>query len=378
MKKFLLSVFTGLFIFSMLFSGAYAAKNDPIQVIFNDNLIALKVPPLVADGNIFVPVGEISDLLGMKVAWIDSTRTVKLTFRNTYADIRLGSNVAVINGSQVPLDMPVKVMGGKTYIPLQFVSEYLDGISVDWNLAPKMIRMGGTFNGFVNKPIEGFINLYNWAGKVIKSIPENKVPGLNTGLPSLQSNVKLPENLLLVNRSNPVPKNYVPKTLKKYKNTSVMMDSDALKALEEMMAAVSKARIGALWVSSGYRSYNIQQMLYNKKVRECRSQYNAKAEDYAATIVARPGESEHQTGLAIDISNNGKLLFSFGNTVQGKWLKENAYKFGYVIRYETSKFRVTGVQNEPWHLRFVGKRHARIMHDKNLCLEEYVEYLKHL
>lgn len=124
-------------------------------------------------------------------------------------------------------------------------------------------------------------------------------------------------------------------------------------------------------VRSGYRSYGEQQNILENKI----SQYikeglsAKKAKQAALNFVAKPGASEHQTGLAVDINcENGK---STSDEVYS-WLKNNAHKYGFICRYPENKTHITGIADEPWHYRFVGKTAAKEMYDKNLCLEEYL------
>jgi D-alanyl-D-alanine carboxypeptidase len=96
----------------------------------------------------------------------------------------------------------------------------------------------------------------------------------------------------------------------------------------------------------------------------------------AARAVAFPGASEHQTGLAIDVSVNGKLSTQFGETEAGVWLQNHCHHYGFIIRYPKNKTHITRIMYEPWHLRYVGVPHAHFMHEYGMCLEEYVEYVK--
>ena len=99
----------------------------------------------------------------------------------------------------------------------------------------------------------------------------------------------------------------------------------------------------------------------------------AKAEEKAATIVARPGTSEHQTGLAADMHNMASAEQSFGETEAAKWLAANAYKFGFILRYEEDKQDITKIIYEPWHFRYVGRYHATRIYESGMCFEEYLE-----
>ncbi|MFO0882549.1 MAG: M15 family metallopeptidase [Candidatus Saccharimonadales bacterium] len=136
--------------------------------------------------------------------------------------------------------------------------------------------------------------------------------------------------------------------------------------LEAMFAAAKTAGI-SIYVSSGYRSESTQAMYYNGYVArdgvEAANRYSAK-----------PGTSEHQTGLAMDISATNEkchLEQCFASTPEGTWLAQNSYKYGFIIRYQDGKEPITGYQYEPWHIRYVGKVLAQIVHDKNQTLEEY-------
>ncbi|MBQ6818936.1 MAG: M15 family metallopeptidase [Clostridia bacterium] len=154
------------------------------------------------------------------------------------------------------------------------------------------------------------------------------------------------------------------------------LDSRIVKAYRDMCNAASADGV-TIYAISGYRSYSTQQRLYNNRVdrakRENPSFTQAQAEAYAATHVARPGTSEHQSGLAIDFNS---VETSFGDTKAGKWLKENSEDYGFILRYEKDKQNFTGVTWEPWHYRFVGVKHAKRINELGYCLEEYVTYLQ--
>ncbi len=149
------------------------------------------------------------------------------------------------------------------------------------------------------------------------------------------------------------------------------LDSRIVEAYRDMCNAAAADGV-TIYAISGYRSYSTQQRLYNNRVdrakRENPSFNQAQAEAYAATHVARPGTSEHQSGLAIDFNS---VETSFGNTKAGQWLKANAEDYGFILRYEKDKQSLTGVTWEPWHYRFVGVKHAKRMKELGMCLEEY-------
>jgi D-alanyl-D-alanine carboxypeptidase len=113
---------------------------------------------------------------------------------------------------------------------------------------------------------------------------------------------------------------------------------------------------------SGFRSYSRQKTIYNNYVA---IDGVTKADTYSA----RPGHSEHQTGLAFDV---GAIDDNYGNTAAGKWLANNAHKYGFIIRYPKGKTHITGYKYEPWHIRYIGTNHATTIYNKQITLEEYL------
>lgn len=183
--------------------------------------------------------------------------------------------------------------------------------------------------------------------------------------------------LLLVNPWTPLPEDFVPGELVPVQNDQAV-DARAYPDLQDMLQDMSQAGLSPL-ICSSYRSQERQQELYDNKVQrvmdEGASREAAQAE--AARWVARPGTSEHQTGLAVDIVSlsNQMLDETQESTPEFQWLAENSWKYGFILRYPEDKSEKTGIAYEPWHFRFVGKEAAEEMHDLGLCLEEYLESL---
>jgi LAS superfamily LD-carboxypeptidase LdcB len=180
--------------------------------------------------------------------------------------------------------------------------------------------------------------------------------------------------IFLVNRQQEMSEAYVPETVEaQVSGTTRRMRPDAAQALEEMFAVAKKeAKITFLTVS-GYRSFPKQKTVYGKKVKATGSE--TKAQEY----VAPPGCSEHQLGLAMDVGAKGAssgLNGSFGKTKAGKWLKENAHRFGFIIRYPQEWVEVTGYNYEPWHVRYVGVDHATAMYEQQIPMETYMQSLQ--
>ena len=171
----------------------------------------------------------------------------------------------------------------------------------------------------------------------------------------------------LVNRSQLICEDYVPEVRKtNLVGLSQSMRPDAAEALEEMFAAAKEQGIRLATVS-GYRSYTKQNTIYNKKVKSA-------GVEIADTLVALPGSSEHQLGLAMDVSkyNNSSLTNGFAKTAEGQWVAENAHLYGFIVRYQEGMEDITGYAYEPWHIRYVGKEYARAIYDSGLPMELYV------
>ena len=179
-------------------------------------------------------------------------------------------------------------------------------------------------------------------------------------------------NTILVNKYNYLTEDYVPENLqtvdKKYSSKTLQLVDYAKEAFEELSEAASKENYTVLAMSS-YRSYQYQYNLYNRYV-------NTDGIEAADTYSARPGYSEHQTGLAVDVYNGKEDFTNFEKTKEYNWMQDNAYKFGFILRFPKDKVLETGYQYESWHYIYVGKEIAKYIHDNNLCFEEY--YATHL
>lgn len=178
------------------------------------------------------------------------------------------------------------------------------------------------------------------------------------------------EKLLLVNKEIGLSKNYIPKDLvvpnipfsEESVNEEKQVSEVILKPLESLVYAAKNEGI-ILLGNSGYRSYKLQQDVYKDSLKNF-------GREHTNLYVAKAGFSEHQSGLAIDITNEHNY-FAKG-TVEANWLAENAYKFGFIVRYPEGKTNITGIAYEPWHIRYVGEEAARYIYDNDITLEEYL------
>lgn len=158
------------------------------------------------------------------------------------------------------------------------------------------------------------------------------------------------DGILIANKTYPLPESYAPG-----------WDAEASAQLHVMFAAAKQDGI-TLFVKSGYRSYIDQKIIYNGYVAR-------DGKEKADTYSARPGHSEHQTGLAFDLNSTAN---SFADTPEAAWIAANSYKYGFIVRYPKGKEHITGYIFEPWHVRYLGVEKAKEVFDSGLCLEEFL------
>lgn len=174
--------------------------------------------------------------------------------------------------------------------------------------------------------------------------------------------------LVLVNKFHRLDKDYIPKDLEKikldYANDHKYLRHPARIAFEELSQDAKKLGYKIIAVSA-FRSYRYQDDLYNYYVRE-------KGLEYADKASARPGHSEHQTGLSVDVMGDNEDYDLFEQSSEFNWMKENAHKYGFIMRYPKGKEYITGFKYEPWHYRYVGIEPATEIYKKNITLEEYL------
>jgi D-alanyl-D-alanine carboxypeptidase len=205
--------------------------------------------------------------------------------------------------------------------------------------------------------------------------PKTAEPGGTAGDgPAVTTAAKPADIAVLVNKRIMLPADYRPSDLVepnvpfifKEKDEKRLMRQEAARALERMFEAAKHDGIYLAGVS-GYRSYETQASLFNYYVK-------TQGAEVARKYSAEPGHSEHQTGLAMDVSGStGKCAAEdcFADTPEAKWLEQHAPAFGFIIRYPKGKEQITGYNYEPWHLRYVGTAIATAMAAKGITLEEY-------
>lgn len=178
-------------------------------------------------------------------------------------------------------------------------------------------------------------------------------------------------NLMLVNKDNPIKDSVskgdlmVPniRFLKKTTSEEKLMKKEAATALENLFKAAEMDNI-ILYGNSGYRSKETQEKIYKESERVNGSSHTKK-------YVAKPSQSEHETGLAMDITNEQRNFHE--DSKEAKWITKNAHKYGFIVRYPKNTKKITGYAYEPWHIRYVGSKASKEIYQKGITLEEYLQ-----
>lgn len=214
-------------------------------------------------------------------------------------------------------------------------------------------------------------------GKQEASTVKNNMPSLEEtiqmvdGVPTVTNAAEM---TVVVNKQRALPADYIPADLVEpnvpfpfdEKVEKRMLRAEAAAALEKLFAKAKEQGI-ELYAVSGYRSYRTQKSLFETYVK-------TQGAEHAAAYSAVPGKSEHQTGLAMDVSGadaKTRLEESFADTPEGQWVAANCAEFGFIIRYVKGKEEITGYAYEPWHLRYVGKEMAQEITSQGITLEDY-------
>lgn len=184
--------------------------------------------------------------------------------------------------------------------------------------------------------------------------------------------IKEPNNItVLVNKNNILPKTYIPNDLRlinnRYAYSNKYLREEAAINFENL-SADAKVLGYRIIATSAFRDYEYQEKLFNEYT-------NSKGLEYALLCSAKPGHSEHQTGLAVDVEGSNKDYDEFEKAIEFNWMKENAHKYGFILRYPKGKEYITGFKYEPWHYRYVGIKHATNIYNQNITLEEYKKRL---
>ena len=347
------------------------------------------------NGEYFAALSDIADFLGMR--YVGDSESITLTFNNTneYITFYDNSQKCSVNGVTSKCTATVFKEDDDFFAPINTFSLYCDGFSV--NLDSETMNYTITYDAEKSKEC--------FTVRPPETLPELEQPDDGSDEPDdtvMKSDTVYEfvsdlseyekymnpddssEYIILVNPENPLDSTYVPAELTDLVDTR--KDSRAtqkmrLYAAKSLEAFLIEARANGIdvTVTSGYRSYAYQNTLFTKytqnEMNNNPSLTKEEAEKKVSTYSCRPGTSEHQSGLCIDMHNQPSATQYFANTKEAVWLAENCYKFGFILRFPKDKQEITNIIYEPWHFRYVGRYHAEKMNELNLCLEEYVELL---
>ena len=351
---------------------------------------------MVRDGVLYVDLRKIAPFTDLMVS--GASDHMQFTAKSgTFLRFENGSEYARINGKRVEMLVP-EFRGEKTlsakaiitseacYVPYVFLKNtVMNGVQFRFDDETNTLSLRRTFTDEVDEeknPIAAHVlfdernfTVLPEEGEVIYEY--SYMIDIEPYLESITA-----EYLLLANKQNPLGADFKPEvqklTVPTANNRILYLNEDAAKALEAMMLEMQASGVNDVMVTSAYRKYDRQQELWDRYCREERAKHPTWSDEqvYAEVLTysAYPGTSEHQTGLCVDFitSTMTELDNSFEQSQAFEWLSDNAYKFGFILRYDKDKVDVTGYSYESWHYRFVGRAAATEIHNSGVCFEEYL------
>ncbi|MBQ8208318.1 MAG: D-alanyl-D-alanine carboxypeptidase family protein [Clostridia bacterium] len=344
---------------------------------------------------LYMNLTEISDMCAFTVSGTKASLRYTAD-QGEYVEFTIGSVSAKINGDIVNMEGAALVRENENvWIPLSFGEAYFGGILFERDEEESTIKIlrEELPESSDEAPIYADVTFRIKGSQTIEGIDEDPDIGdiADMGFVNDLSEYEQYMNpsdrdayLILVNKTNSISAEDIPENLVSIVNVrqdgrKEQMVECAEKALEALFIEMKSAGYTDVSVTSGYRSYNKQVSLFTtylqREMANNPSLSEAEAKEIVLTYSAFPGTSEHQTGLCCDMHNLPSADVAFAQKEAYTWLKENCYKFGFIIRFPEDKVDITGYSFEPWHYRFVGRYHATRIHNLGMCLEEYIEHL---
>ncbi len=250
----------------------------------------------------------------------------------------------------------------------------LDNTSIDYLLTiPYNNKLSKLINEkyFMEKNLKKYISYLDKESNLTNVVAIINVGANNDWYTNTKSADLNQGHLLLVNKfyylDNTYNSDKMIKISKQYSyGENQMVTNETYNAFLNMFNAAKKENL-TLIINSSYRSYEEQDEVYNDFK-------DSRGEEYADKIAARPGHSEHQTGMSIDIQTYGSTASTFEEFDEFKWLQKNAHKYGFILRYPKDKKYLTGYEYESWHYRYVGTHAATYIYENNITFDEYYAY----
>lgn len=344
------------------------------------------------NGIYYVSLDDISELLSLRYIGNYDEITLSGTDGGEYVTFTKSSQNCRINGILCKMSAPSYVKDGEVYVPIDIFEQYYSGISLELD-EEKMIYgisfdKNSSTQEFTVKSISAIEGLFQNSVEA-----EDRLSGVSVTELSFVADLEDHEEymnpydcyqyLVLVNDSHALAPSNIPSNLCKVRDSNIPIDIklrlDAQMSLEAMLKEARANGYITLTVTNGYKSYGtINTEFYSevtKKRNSDKSLSKADAEAAVAKYKTRAGYDEYQTGLACTVLNYGKNAEDFKQSAEFAWLKENAWKFGYILRYPEGKEEITGREYSAVRFRYVGRYHAEKIYNLGMCLEEYVEYV---
>gem|GEM_PF-1027452 len=336
----------------------------------------------------YFPINQIMDFLDFNLAGDTSEPSFIRKSPNEDIKLEIGSNIVYINGAKNHLTAPSFIADNNIYVPLDFILTSFNNIKL------KDVNILAAERNDDQPELYFKINAIAALSPIDESTPENALFLALHGSDSVNFRADLSayeqyfnppqeqanEYIKLINQTNHLDAEYFPPDLTVLIDTRGDREPNqarlyAAKAAEAMLIEARMHGHTNISITSGYRSYATQISIFNHNVAQLMNNGASLEEATAQTAlaIAYPGQSEHQSGLAIDMHSNTAATRTFGSQPDGIWLAENAHHFGFIVRYPDGKTHITGIQYEPWHFRYVGRFHAIQIYQRGLTLEEYHE-----
>ncbi len=341
------------------------------------------------NGTFYLPITLIDQYGDYVHAGDFGARTIQFSESGESAVFAINSPFCTINGISLNLQKPVLLSDGELYLPLDFYLNYLTGLDFEKSGSGYEIQNTDHPLGYTLKPATASANVpEEEAGSLLEFA--TKTPDFASDLSAYERYMnpgETTEYLTLVNSHHGLSETYRPDDLTGVEDQNAAYPGGdyhaklrlfASKSLDAMLQEARANGFDGLQATSGYRTYAEQNYRFNSMVTSLRAKGmgQAEAEAEAMRSVHRPGYSEYQTGLAVDVRYPGESIDEFKDTSAAAWLAENAYKFGFILRYPQSKEAITGMDYQAWHFRYVGRYHAIRIKYLDMSLEEYIDFME--
>jgi len=357
---------------------------------FGEEEVEYKYESVVINDVLYVDMNRFAAYTGMTVSG-SAERMKYLISDDQFLKFENESEYFVINGVKLLMPTPAYVKDGNCLVPYPVLSKAVEmGVSFQLESGKHIVRIVRKSQMVENKEIFDAIAfstlMFDQPAQIV--IEEHELDmTYSLDISAVEAYIDPVDNerfLVLANPQHPVGPDYLPGTMEripaKWCKKDMQLEQTALVALEAMMEAMAADGITDVYVTSAFRNYQYQQTLYNTYLNQEMSKglTREQAEKEVLKYSAKPGTSEHQTGLCVDFitdSMNNNLTNAFEGTAAFMWLSQNAYKYGYILRYPDDKKDVVYYNYESWHYRFVGRTAACEIYEKGICLEEYLELI---